>query len=374
MNQSPAKPRVAIVADWIIGGGAERVVHELHRLYPEAPIYASYCSTEWRQRLDNKVITGYLQHWPFSKLRKFVGILRIGWYRHLNFKDYDVVISTTGNGEAKHIRVPAGTKYICYCFTPVHYYWAQYDNYLKSPGFGIFNPLARLGLTLLVRPLRKKDYAAAQQPDQFIALSTHIQQAIKKYYNRDSVLISPPVDTERFAQVNPESTAQRFVTMGRQIPFKRTDVLIEACNQAGLPLTVIGNGPEHAKLEKLAGPSTIFLTNVTDQQMPNVLRKARAFLFAAEEDFGIAPVEAMAAGLPVIAYRGGGALDYVEEGKTGLFFDEPTAASVRAAIHQFEDSNFKTADIKKQAARFSQECFRRSIQKLVTKLSSSSEK
>src|SRR5690606_1488563 len=177
------------------------VVEQLHKLYPEAPIYTSYCSDEWREKLDNKVITGYLQHQPLRKLRKFLPLLRQWWFRRLNLKDFGLVISVTGNGEAKFIRVPNG-KHVSYCHTPVHYYWKHYSQYLRQPGF---RPrwLARLWLLLLVRPLRRRDFKAAQRVDYFIANSSQIKRDIKKYYNCDSVVIFPPVDTSRFAHAKP---------------------------------------------------------------------------------------------------------------------------------------------------------------------------
>jgi glycosyltransferase involved in cell wall biosynthesis len=191
------KPRVAIVHDWLYGGGAERVIYELHQLYPEAPIYTSYCSREWRDKLDNVVVTGWLQHWPFNRLRKFIPFLRIWWFTHLDLSAYDLVISSSG-AEAKGIKVPKSTLHINYCHAPTHYYWSRYDEYMSRPGFGIFDPLARLGLKLLVSPLRKWDFKAAQRPDYMIANSSHIQAEITKYYNRDSTVIFPPVNIERF--------------------------------------------------------------------------------------------------------------------------------------------------------------------------------
>ncbi|RTK95160.1 glycosyltransferase family 4 protein [Candidatus Saccharibacteria bacterium] len=356
-------PRVAIVADWIIGGGAERVVQQLHTMYPDAPIYASYCTPEWRKRLDNKVVTGYLQNWPFSSLRKFAGLIspfRISWYKNIDFSDFDIVISATGNGDAKHIRPPKGVTHIAYCFTPVHYYWRHYQMYLTDPGFGFLNPLARLGLRLFVKPLRRKDYEAAQRVDHFIAISDHIKDDIQTYYNRDSAVISPPVDTERFANVQ-TSERSGYVTMGRQVPHKHTSVVVDACTKLNVPLTVIGNGPDHDNLVQRAGSSVTFLTNVSDSEMPEALARHEAFLFASIEDFGIAPVEAMAAGTPVIAIAKGGALDYVNPGKSGLLFQDQTVASLTKAIQQFQSQSFNPAAVRKQAEQFSSSRFAKAI-------------
>src|SRR3982750_2655078 len=133
-GDTSSKPlKVAIVHDWLYGGGAERVIYELHKMYPDAPIYTSYCSPEWRQKLDGKVVTGFLQHWPFSRLRKFLPVLRIWWFTRLDFTGYDLVISSSGNGEAKGVRVPKDTMHICYCHTPTHFYWRNYQQYLARP-------------------------------------------------------------------------------------------------------------------------------------------------------------------------------------------------------------------------------------------------
>lgn len=367
-----AKPlKVAIVHDWLVGGGAERVVQELHHMYPDAPIFTSYATDEWRLRLDGKVVTGFLQRWPFPGLRKYVGVLRIWWFTHLDLSGYDLVISTSGNGEAKGVRVPKGIPYICYCHSPTHYYWRHYDQYLRRPGFGVFDPLARLGLRLLVGPLRRWDLKASKRPDYFIANSTHTQSEIKQYYRRDSIVIHPPVDIARFAATAAKEDPQKrtgYVTAGRQIPFKHTDLIVRACTTLGVPLTVIGRGPEHQRLVSLAGPTVRFLVDVTDAEMPRHMARAKAFLFAAYEDFGVAPVEALAAGLPVIAYKAGGALDYVVEGKTGLFFPEQTVTSLCAAIKTSQKTLFDPWLIKQTAATFSPAVFRQQLAGLIEKI------
>jgi glycosyltransferase involved in cell wall biosynthesis len=333
MDEQSKPQKVAIVHDWLVGGGAEKVVQALHEMFPEAPIYTSYSTDEWRKKLDNKVVTGALQHWPFGTLRKFIPPLRIWWFRSLDLDGYDLIISSSGNGEAKHIRKPKGAKHINYCHTPPHFLWRHYDQYMKTPGFGLFNSLARLGLKLLVGPLRKADYAAAQKVDQFIANSTHIQSDIKKYYGRDSVVIHPPVDVERFRKyARPQTERHGFVTVGRLVPYKRVDIIVDACTQLGLDLKVIGKGPELANLQKRAGPTIQFITDASDEVVATEMGQAEAFIFAAFEDFGITPVEAMAVGTPVIAYKAGGALDYVIEGKTGLFFSSQSSQALMALL------------------------------------------
>lgn len=358
--------KVAIVHDWLIGGGAERVVEQLHKLYPEAPIYTSYCSDEWRAKLDGKVVTGFLQHWPFSALRKFVGPLRIWWFGRINFSGYDLVISSAGNGEAKDINVPKGVKHICYCHAPTHFYWRSYQQYLNKPGFGVLNPVARMGLKLLVGPMRKRDYRAAQKPGCFIANSSFIQKEIEQYYGRESVVINPPVDVERFASQT-QNKRLGFITMGRQVAYKRIDLIVDACTKLDLPLTVIGRGPEHDDLVRRAGPTVTFRTDITDEHMPAMLESAEAFIFAAKEDFGIAPVEAMAAGTPVIAYKDGGAQDYVIPGTTGQFFTEQSVSSLCEALSSFDLNDYSSRLIANKAQDFSSKNFAKNVQAFIEK-------
>lgn len=361
------KLRVAIVHDWLVGGGAERVVEALHQMYPDAPIYTSYCTEEWRKKLDGKVVTGFLQHWPFSKLRKIAMVPRIWWFTHLDLSGYDLVISSSGNGEAFGIKTPKDTLHINYCHTPTHFYWRHYNLYLKQPGLGIFNPLARLGLKLLVGPLRRWDLKASKRPDYYIANSTHIKSDIKKYYGRDSIVINPPIDIQRFSLPEP-ATRHGFVVGGRQVPQKRFDLAIMACNKLGLPLTVLGKGPEHKRLVAMAGPTVSFVEHVSDEGMAQMLAQAQAFIFPCLDDFGITPVEAMAAGTPVIAYKAGGALDYVVEDKTGLFFDKQDAPSLVKALRHFSIVKFDHQVIRGHAANFSPEHFKQTMQAFVERV------
>lgn len=362
------KPKVAIVHDWLYGGGAEQVVLALHKIYPEAPIYTSYSTDEWRKKLNNKVITGYLQNFPFNKLRKFLPLLRQLWFAHLDLSEFDIVISSTGNGEAKFIKVPEKTVHICYCHTPTHFYWRKYNQYLKNPGF---RPewLVRFGLKLLVKPLRRRDFKAAQKVDYFIANSTHIQKDIKKYYKRESEVIHPPVDTENFASsITSSKPKQGFVMWGRHVPDKRFDIAIKACNKLNLPLTVIGKGPDTKKLQKIAGPSVKFVGYVSLNKIKSIASNSEAFLFPSEEDFGISPVEAMSLGLPVIAYKAGGALDFVLPNKTGLFFENQTAHSLAQTLQKFSSKNFSQTIISKHAQNYSMDRFTLNISLFINDL------
>jgi glycosyltransferase involved in cell wall biosynthesis len=352
--------RIAIVCDWLTGiGGAERVVFELHRMFPRAPIYTSqYDPGEIDWFKDADVRTGWLQHFS-PKIKKFLVPFRALYFSRLNLNDYDIIISSSG-AEAKGIRVPRGVTHVSYIHAPTHYYWSRYDSYMKEPGFGIFNPVARLGLKLLAGPMRRWDYNAAQRPHYLIANSRHTKEQIKKYYGRESTVIHPPVDVNRFKG---PMTMQRkgFVTAGRQTPYKRIDLAVKACTNLGAPLVVIGTGPDHERLRRLAGRNITFLTHVRDKDMRDDFKAAEAFIFPGIDDFGIVAVEAMAAGLPVIAYRGGGALDYIIEGRTGLFFDKQTPTALAKILSDFKPHQFNANFIAKHAEQFSPQFFHRKL-------------
>ena len=365
--------RVAIVCDWLLGtGGAERVVLELHHMFPEAPIYTSqydknpkiWFGDKWFEDAD--IRTTWLQKLPKS-LKKFLPVLRAWTFSRLDLDDYDLVISSSG-AEAKFVKTKG--KHITYCHSPTHYYWGRYEEYLRHPGFGRLDLLARLGLRLLVGPMRYWDHKAAQRPDYFIANSNYTKGQIKKYYGRDAVVIHPPVDIERFkisASGGSSILRKGFVTAGRQVPYKKIDLAVKAATKLNTPLVVIGRGADHSKLKRVAGRSITFLTNVADEEMPEKLAQAEAFIFPGVDDFGIVAVEALAAGTPVIAYRDGGALDYVDT-SNGLFFEEQTAESLAKAMQEFSKLSFNHSRIAEQAEQFSTANFRTNVQPFLKSL------
>lgn len=358
--------RVAIVCDWLTGiGGAERVVFELHKLFPDAPIYTSQYNPQaipWFADAD--VRTTWLQKLPKS-FRKFLPLLRRWAFEKLDLSEYDLILSSSG-AEAKGVKKRAGALHINYCHSPTHYYWVRYDEYMHSPGFGFFNPLARIGLKLLVGPMRRWDKKAAARPDIMIANSTFTQANIKKFYGRDSIVIHPPVEIGRFAKPSSKER-NNFVCVGRQTPYKRFDLAVAACTELSLPLTVVGSGPEHEKLKQLAGPTVTFAASANDATVADYFCHATALIFPGMEDFGITAVEAMAAGTPVIAYKAGGALDYVIPSKTGLFFEKQSTESLVNALHTFKVKEFNSETIRKHAAQFDSEVFREHMEKLIQK-------
>ena len=302
-----------------------------------------------------------------TTIRKLLPVLRRQAFQNINLKEFDVVISSSG-AEAKSVKkLKEGALHITYCHSPTHYYWARYDDYLKEPGFGMLNPIARSGLKIFGGPMRKWDYKVAQRPDVLIANSNHIKSKILQYYDRESVVVHPPVDINRFSKVNTNGKRKGLVISGRQVPYKRIDLAIKASIKLHMPLTVIGNGPMHNSLKELANgdPNITFLTNVSDNEMPKLLASSELFLFPGIEDFGIAPVEAIACGTPVIAFGQGGALDYVND-ITGILFDKQTTDSLTSAILTGLNTKWHHDKIAKQANQFSAECFKDQISQIVS--------
>jgi glycosyltransferase involved in cell wall biosynthesis len=360
------KLKVAIVCDWLTGiGGAERVVYELHKLYPQAPIYTSQydpSAIDWFSEVD--VRTGWLQKLPTS-LKKFLPLLRAYTFSRLDLSEYDLVLSSSG-AEAKGIRTGPNTTHICYCHAPTHYYWSRHDDYLKKPGFPFgFNWLGRLGLKLLVGPLKRWDRRAAKRPDFLIANSEHTKTMIKRYYRRDSEIIWPPVQVDRFKMPTKPPLRHGFVVAGRQTPYKRFDLAIQACDELKVPLIVIGDGPDHKRLEKMAGRSTTFLTKVNDGQIVEHFQSALGFIMPNTDDFGIVAVEAMSAGTPVVAYNKGGALDYVLPNKTGMFFERQTTKNLANALQATIAKKWDYDAIANSANQFSVSAFAENMQNYI---------
>ncbi len=453
-------PKIALACDWLTTpGGAEKVLLELHRMYPDAPIYTSQYSKkgiDWFNDAD--VRTGWLQIFPKS-LRKFLGPLRQLYFSHLDLSEYDLVISVTG-AEAKSIITKprkktqnptpssshysthldksqdAGAYHLCYCHVPTQYYWQMYDKYVENPGFGPLNPLVRLAFKLLVKPLRRADYQAAQLPDQFVTISSHAQTQIKRYYDRESIVVFPSVDLTQFSthfstdfstksrqkstEISKKSTdsvdfstkstknstaspqdfhnksttspqnhptfpqlfhnfsteiAENLTKDGyyiiscRQVTWKRVDLAIQACQQLGLSLLVVGDGPEHKNLVRLARDSQNihFLPWTDPKELSQLLQHAKGYIFPSLEPFGIAAVEALAAGCPVIAFAEGGSRDFVKPGVNGLLFAEQTPESLTKALRKFEKTTFDRKKVAASAAPFSVEHFRQGITDIVSK-------
>ena len=363
--------RIAIVCDWLTNmGGAEKVVLAFHEAFPNAPIYTSTYNPDNMPAFHGMDIrTTYLQRLPkfLRNLHKFMPMLRVHAFRRLDLSDYDIILSSA-SAEAKQVRKTRDNQvHICYCHTPIRYYWSHYEEYKADPGFGRLNWLVRLMMPLMVPSLKKADYEAAQAVDHFIGNSTTVKQRIEKYYNKPATVIFPPVDTKRFTPA--KKRGDYYMALSRHIPYKKIDLAIAAANELQIPLHVYGTGSERAKHEAMAGPTVRFFEGSPSPEHQAEITEgythAKGFIFPAEEDFGIAPVEAIAGGTPVLAYGKGGALDIVSDGETGVFFTEQTVAAIVAAINHAEKLTFSPEALHNDAKRFDKSVFITKIQNTV---------
>ncbi len=359
------QPRVALVHDWLVSpGGAERLLYELHQIWPEAPIFtAAYVPERFPEFKNIDVRTTWLDRVPFAKTKhQFFPLLR-GWaFKSLDLSDYDIVVSSC-SAESKYVRTGKNTLHVCYCHTPVRYYWSDYEWYLAHPPFGKLNGVARIALRFLVGYLRKVDLAAAKRVDVFIANSQNVKARIQKYYGRDSTVIYPPIVTSAFrAARNPKDY---YVIIGRQVAYKRLDLAVDTFNELGWKLKVIGAGEEVARQKARAKSNIEFLGRVSDADREKALSEAKGFVFGAEEDFGMAPTEALAAGCPVIAYAKGGALEFMIPGVNGVLFERQTPKDLIAALREFDESEFDETAVRASADKFDVELFKNAVKQFV---------
>lgn len=353
--------KVALIYDRVNKiGGAERVLQVLHEIWPDAPLYTAVYNPKtapWAK--DFKVIPSFLQKFPFAKTHHeaYPWLTPLA-FESFNFDAFDVVISIT-SAEAKGVITKPGTLHICYCLTPTRYLWSGYFDYKIPP----------LGRPFISR-LRIWDQVASQRPDIYLAISKNVQKRIKKYYRRESEVIYPPVDLNKFKMKNEKlkmtnENKKFFLIVSRLVSYKKVDIAIEAFNRLGLPLKIVGTGTEMGRLKRLAKNNIEFLGQLTDTQLLGYYQRCQAVVFPQEEDFGLVPVETQACGKPVIAYRGGGTLETVVEGKTGEFFDEQTLGSLGAQVKKFKPEKYKPEDCCKNAEKFDLEIFKKKFKEAV---------
>lgn len=348
--------RVAIVHDYLTQfGGAERVLRVLMDLFPAAPVYtlvhdpivtAGFLDTA-------RIRTSFLQRIPLarSRHRLFPLIMPLA-VEQFDLSAYDLVLSAS-HSFGKGVLTKPETLHVSYCFTPLRYAWDDSHRYVREFGVpAVLRALIPLALTYV----RVWDRAAADRVDHFVAISQFVAARIRKYYGREATVIAPPVDASQF---RPSRTvSDRLLIVSRLLPYKRIDLAIEACTALRVPLDIVGVGPEEERLRALAGPTIRFLGFQPDAVVAQLYAQARAFLFPQEEDFGITPLEAAAAGRPVVAYRSGGALETVREGETGVFFSEQTTASLAAAIEEVSHESWNPELIRAHALTFDIPVFR----------------
>lgn len=346
--------RVAIVHDYLNqAGGAERVVVSLNRLFPEAPIFTTLLDLDrtwpelrgadirasWMQRLPgvDKHFKAYLPLYPLA-------------ITQMDLSEFDLVISSS-SAFAKAVRTRPDALHLCYCHTPMRCLW-DYDRYVAREQLG---PLTRALLPVAIRQLRRWDLATANRPDMYVANSSVVAQRIRSCYGQDAAVLPPPIEVHRYAP----SPVQEdyYLVVSRLVPYKRVDLVVEAFNQLGRPLLVVGDGPDRPVLERMAGPRIRFLGKLPDETVARLFSRCQAFILPGEEDFGITPLEANATGRPVIAYGAGGALDTVVEGQTGILFRHASARSLIDAVRACERQPWNPAAIRRHAERFSEQAF-----------------
>jgi glycosyltransferase involved in cell wall biosynthesis len=352
--------KVALVHDYLNQmGGAERVVMAFHDIFPDAPIYTSIYDPE---RVDPAfrtmdIRTSFMQkfplvtkyHQPYLPFYPFA-------MESLDLRDYDLVLSSS-SAFGKGVITGPETLHICYCHTPMRWCW-NYDEYVEREQLGT---MARTILPFLITGLRVWDQTTAMRVDYFIANSPVVAERIQKYYRREAVVIPPPVEAGRFPFDPTLEPDDYFLIVSRLIPYKRIDLAIEACNLLQLPLVIIGSGRDLDRLKKLAGPTIRFMGRLSDEEVTYYYTHCRALLFPGEEDFGITPLEAQAAGRPVIAYGAGGALASVVDGITGVFFREQTVDSLVGTLASFNERMYNPDVIHNHALEFDMPRFRRRI-------------
>lgn len=345
--------KVAITADWLnTSGGGERVLMQLHRMFPDAPVYTTVCDRDaipaamrgWDIR------TSFLQRVPFAKRRHqpFLPLMPMA-FEQFDMSEYDLVI-TTSSACAKGVITRPGALNVCYCYTPCRYIWDLYHEYTRGMrARALFAPVAHW--------LRVWDRLSADRVDHFIGISHEVGSRIRRHYRRDAEVVYPPVDVDRI-RPNGLPPEDFYLVVARLVPYKRVDLAVQAASRLGRRLVVVGDGSERRRLEALAGPTVEFLGRRGDDEVAELLARCRAFLFPGWEDFGIAPVEAQAAGRPVIAYGRGGAAETVVDGATGVLFEEQTVDSLAEAMLRADGIAFDPATCRRNAERFGSDVFR----------------
>ena len=348
--------RVAVVHDWLtLPGGSEQVVLELLEMFPQAELFTSvYDPTPWPAQITERTvhssflsrIPGAARHYP-----KMLPLMSAA-FRSFDLSGFDLVLSSS-HACAKNVRAPAGALHVCYCHTPMRYAWEE--GFLDGEEVG---RATRMLLPPLLARLRRQDLAGAQGPDVFVANSQHVAARIQRYYGRSAEVVHPPVDVEHFLRLEREPRDYYFA-FGRVVPYKRLDLAVAACARLGRTLKVAGDGRALPAVRAQAPAAGVeFLGSVATLERDQLLAGARALLFPGEEDFGIVPVEAQAAGVPVIAYGVGGAVETVLDGSTGVLFAEQSAASLAAAIERFEGLELDARAARENARGFGRERFR----------------
>jgi glycosyltransferase involved in cell wall biosynthesis len=373
--------KLAFVVSWLNQyGGAERVLEAAHELFPDAPVYTSI--------FDPHALPAKYRTWDIrvSFLNRLPGIhhrhqIYLPFYplafESFDLREYDLVLSLTSafahgvvtaattrylsKYRERVVAATASTRHLCYCLTPARFLWL-YRDYVERESIG---RVPRAILPRLISGLRQWDRLAAERVDEFIAISRVVQARIAKFYRRDSIIIHPPVHVHHFHLAPPSEIGDYFLIISRLVPYKRIDLAVQAFNRLGLPLVIAGDGRDRARLEKLAGANIRFVGRASDAERSKLMARCRAFIFPGEEDFGIAPLEANAAGRPVIAFASGGTLDTVVEGVNGVLFREPTADSLAERVQNFDPTAFDPGELRTHAEKFDVRVFQQKLMQAI---------
>ncbi|MBN1331334.1 glycosyltransferase [Candidatus Dojkabacteria bacterium] len=366
MNET-GKIKIAITHDYLLEyGGAEMVLWEILKIFPQAELYSPIIRPTKKQRAfwlevsKHKIHSSFLSSLPLPKLAfKFLLPLQIGFFKRLKFDDYDLVISSSA-GFSKFLNLTEKTKHIAYIHTPPRFVWGYETSFFhKMPG------VLRFILKPILNKWKRQDIEYAKKADLILTNSKNIQGKIRQAYKKDSTVIYPPADVANLLSSEPSGKEDFYLTIGRIYPYKRIDLIVEAFGKTKEKLIVIGDGPGRRRLERISRENISFRGFVDEDVKVELLQKAKGFVFAAEEDFGIVMVEALAAGTPVIAFAKGGAIEIVQEGKNGILFEEQTKESIIQGLKEFASKKFDSEFIKKSAWKFSSENFRKEMEKSV---------
>lgn len=353
---SLAKAKIALVFDWMTNpGGAEKVNLLLHKMFPQATIFTSIFNEKQVKGFEKAAITtSFIQNLPFAKNHHqlYLGMMPYA-YENFDLSNFDIVISSS-HACAKGIITKPETLHICYCHTPMRYAWDNWHSYIDQYKM---NPILKFFGKRRIHSLRMWDRLSAERVDYFVANSLTTKERIEKYYNKQSTVIHPMVKTSDF-KIS-EKTGGYYLAVGRLTPYKKFDLIVDTFNQIGLPLKIVGTGISENELKASAHANIEFIGNADDKTLKTLYSECEALIFPQVEDFGITAIEAMASGRPVIAYKKGGALDTIEEGKTGIFFEKQDELHLKAAIEEYQKNKkkFIPQDIRKHAEKFDEKEF-----------------
>lgn len=360
--------RVAIIHDWLVEiGGAEKVLAEFINMYPDSEVFSTvdYLTNTQRNKILNgkRSSTSFIQNLPWSKgYKKYFPLMPLA-IANLDLSGFDLIISCSSS-VAKGVITGPDQLHVCYCHSPMRYAWDLQHQYLKESGLntGLKGILAKF----MLHRMRAWDVVSSFGVDHFIANSDFISRRIKKVYRRDATVIYPSVAIDEFEVV--EKKSDYYFTCSRMVPYKKIDLIVEAfATMPDKKLVVIGDGPDMKKVKEKSAANVTLMGYQSFEVLKEKMANAKAFVFAAEEDFGIVPVEAQACGTPVIAFGKGGALETVKNGVSGIFFDEQSIGSLSEAIHRFESMTFDTALIRANSEGFSTARFSSEVENFISK-------